>query len=179
MFAKIAIGLLAILAILVVVIVTRPDDFSVSRSAVMAAPPQSVFDQINDFKKWEAWSPWAKLDPKAKNTFGGPPAGVGSTFAWAGDHNVGEGKQTIEESRPGELIRIKLEFIKPFAGTNETLFTFKPEGNGTLVTWTMSGKNNFMSKAMSLVMDCDKMIGGFFDQGLSSIKAIVEAPPKA
>lgn len=179
MLAKIAIGLLAIIAILVAVIATRPDDFSVSRSAVMAAPPQAIYDQINDFKKWEAWSPWAKLDPKAKNTFGGPPAGVGSTFAWAGDHNVGEGKQTIEESRPGELIRIKLEFFKPFAGTNETLFTFKPEDNGTLVAWTMSGKNNFMSKAMSLVMDCDKMIGGFFDQGLSSIKAIVEAPPKA
>ena len=27
-----------------------------------AAQPAAVFDQVNDFHKWDAWSPWAKLD---------------------------------------------------------------------------------------------------------------------
>jgi hypothetical protein len=64
------------------------------------------------------------------------------------------------------------------AGTCEAEFTFKPEGNQTVVTWTMTGKNNFIAKAMSLVMDCDKMVGGQFEKGLASIKSIAEAPAK-
>lgn len=176
MISKILLGLAAVLAILVVVILMQPDDFKVTRSATMEATPQAVFEQINDFHKWDAWSPWKKLDPDAKITFDGPQSGKGSVFKWAGNSNAGEGRQTIEESIPGELIRIRLEFIKPFPGTSHTEFTFKPEGVTTQVTWTMSGEANFMSKAMSLVMDCDKMMGGFFEEGLASIKRIVEAP---
>jgi hypothetical protein len=81
---------------------------------------------------------------------------------------------TIIESKPDERIRIDLEFIKPFAGKSDTLFTFKPEGDQTVVTWDMSGKNNFMAKAISLFMDCDKMVGGQFELGLANMKSIVE-----
>lgn len=178
MISKILLGLAAVLAILVVVILMRPDDFKVTRSATMAATPQAVFDQINDFHQWDAWSPWKQLDPDAKITFDGPQSGKGAVFKWAGNSNAGEGQQTIEESIPGELIRIRLEFIKPFPGVSQTEFTFKPEGANTQVTWTMSGENNFMAKAMSLVIDCDKMMGGFFEEGLASIKRIVETAPK-
>lgn len=179
MISKILIGLAVLLAGLAVVISMRPDDFRVSRSATMQATPQAIFEQVNDLRKGQDWSPWVKLDPTCKYTFEGPPAGVGSSVQWSGNNDVGEGKQTIVESRPGERVGMKLEFVRPFAGTNDVEFTFKPEGTGTLVTWTMSGKNNFMSKAVGLVMDCDKMCGDFFVQGLASLKGIVEVTPKA
>lgn len=179
MIAKILIGLAVLLTGLAVVISMRPDDFRVSRSATMQATPQAIFEQVNDLRKGQAWSPWVKLDPTCKYTFEGPAAGVGSSVQWSGNNDVGEGKQTIVESRPGERVGMKLEFVRPFAGTNDVEFTFKPEGTGTLVTWTMSGKNNFMSKAVGLVMDCDKMCGDFFVQGLASLKGIVEVAPKA
>lgn len=179
MISKILIAIAVVLVILAVVISRRPDDFRYSRSATMAASPTAVFEQVNDFHKWDAWSPWAKLDPNCKVTFEGPASGTGAIFKWSGNSEVGEGRQTIVESRPGELVRIKLEFIRPFAGISETVFTFKPEGANTAVTWTMTGKANFISKAMGLVMDCEKMMGGFFDKGLASMKAIVEGTPKA
>jgi len=179
MISKILITLALILVVLAVVIATRPDDFRIARSATMNATPSAVFEQVNDFHKWDAWSPWAKLDPNSKVSFEGPAAGTGSIFKWSGNSEVGEGKQTIIESRSNDLIHIKLEFIRPFAATNDVEFTFKPEGANTLVTWTMSGKNNFIGKAFSLVMDCDKMLGGFFEKGLASIKTIVESAPKA
>ncbi|MBB5037054.1 SRPBCC family protein [Prosthecobacter dejongeii] len=179
MFAKILIGLAVLLTGLAVVISMRPDDFRVSRSATMQATPQAIFEQVNDLRKGQAWSPWVKLDPSCKYTFEGPATGVGSSVKWSGNNDVGEGKQTIVESRPGERVGMKLEFVRPFAGTNDVEFTFKPEGPGTLVTWTMSGKNNFMSKAVGLVMDCDKMCGDFFVEGLASLKSIVEVTPKA
>jgi hypothetical protein len=60
-------------------------------------------------RKWEAWSPWAKLDPTAKSTLEGPSAGVGAVFAWSGNNQIGEGRMTITDSRPNELVRFRLE----------------------------------------------------------------------
>jgi len=176
---KIALIVLLVLVVgFVVVVSLRPSDFRVSRSATITAPPEAIFAQVNDFHLWEAWSPWAKMDPEAKNSFEGPTSGNGAIFRWKGNSKVGEGSMTILDSQPSDLIRIKLEFLKPFAATNTAEFTFKPQGNQTLVTWSMSGKNGFMGKAIGLFMDCDKMIGGQFEKGLASIKSLVEAPAK-
>lgn len=81
---------------------------------------------------------------------------------------------TIIESRPDEFIRFKLEFLKPFVATNTSEFTFNNDNNQTSVTWTMYGQNNFMSKAMGLIMNCDKMVGGQFEKGLASLKSVIE-----
>lgn len=180
MIKKILLGLVALVAILVVALLvavsTRPDNFSVTRSAVIPAAPAVVFGHVNDLHKWEAWSPWAKLDPNSKVTFAGPQEGTGSSMAWAGNADVGEGKMTITESKPNELILMRLDFIKPMEGTSRTEFSFKPEAGGTHVTWTMSGTNSFAGKAISLVLDCDKMMGGYFERGLDNMKKAVAGP---
>ena len=119
-----------------------------------------------------------KLDPAAKSTFEGPAAGKGAAMSWAGNNQVGEGRLTITESRSGELVRLKLEFMKPFAATNTAAFTFKPEGDKTAVTWSMEGKNNYLAKALHLVMNMDKMVGGDFEKGLADMKVAAEATPK-
>ncbi len=169
----------AIMGVFAVIVALQPSDFRVTRTATISAPPAAVFDQVNDLHKWEAWSPWAKRDPNAKNTFEGPSAGTGAVFGWAGNSEVGEGRMTIIESRPDELIRLKLEFIKPFEDTSTTEFKFEPKDGPTLVTWSMYGENNFISKAFCLFMDMDKMIGGDFEQGLAQIKEIAETPAAA
>jgi hypothetical protein len=158
------------------VIAIQPAQYTITRSAKMNAAPEAVFDQINNFHNWEAWSPWAKRDPAAKNTFEGPDAGTGAVFSWAGNAEVGEGRMTITESRPHEQIRIRLDFIKPFASTANTEFSFTPEDNQTAVTWTMSGNNNFIGKAICMFMNMDKMIGGDFEAGLAGIRSVVETP---
>jgi uncharacterized protein YndB with AHSA1/START domain len=174
MFKKILLGL----ALVLIVVATRPSEFRVVRSITIAAPAAAIFPHVNELKKWEPWSPWMKLDPNAKSTFEGPAAGQGAVMGWAGNNQVGEGKMTITESKPNELVRFHLEFYKPMAGTSEAQFTFKPEGHGTVVTWSMSGKNNFIAKAMCLFMNMDKMVGGEFEKGLNSIKGVVEAAAK-
>jgi len=178
MLKKILIALAVIVIVFVVIVALQPSEFRVARSATIAAPAAAVFAQVNDFHKWEAWSPWAKLDPAAKNSFEGPSAGNGAIFRWAGNHEVGEGSMTIIESRPSELIRIKLEFLKPFAGTNTAEFAFRSEGNQTAVTWSMFGTNNFIAKAFCLFMSMDKIVGGQFEKGLASMKSVVETVPK-
>lgn len=172
---RILIALSVIIVGLVIVIAMQPADFRVERSATIPAPPVEVFAQVNDFHAWKEWSPWAKLDPQSKETYEGPAAGTGAIFKWSGNNEVGEGMMTVTDSQPNELIRIKLDFIRPFAATNTAEFTFKPEGDQTLVTWSMFGQNTFMGKAIHLVMNMDKMVGGSFEQGLAQMKSVVEA----
>ena len=157
----------------------QPTKFAVARSTAITAPVTRVFAQVNDLRNWNAWSPWANLDPAATATFEGPPAGTGAAFAWVGNNKIGEGRMTITNSRANELVRFRLEFMRPFKATNTAEFTFRPQGNRTIVTWTMSGKNNFIAKAMSLFINCDKMVGRQFEQGLENMRAIVEGPTAA
>jgi hypothetical protein len=174
MLVKILIAVVVVVLGLAAYIATRPGEFQVVRSATFAAPAPAVFAQVNELRKWEAWSPWAKKDPQMKQSYEGPAAGAGAVTSWVGNKDVGEGRMSIVESRPAELVRFKLEFFKPFAATNSAEFTFKEQGGRTAVSWSMSGQNNFIGKAMSVVFDFDKMIGADFEAGLASLKTIVE-----
>ena len=172
---RIFIGFASVVVVLAAVAALQPGEFRVARSATISGPPAEVFAQVNDFHNWEAWSPWAKLDPACKNAFEGPRNGTGAVFTWSGNDRVGEGRMTIIESRPHERIRIKLEFKKPFESTCTAEFTFKPEGKQTAVAWSMSGENTFVSKAFHLFVDMDKMVGGDFEKGLAQLNAVAEA----
>jgi hypothetical protein len=178
MLKKILIALVAIVVLFAGVVAMQPSEFRIMRSATISAPAAEVFTQVNDFHNWQAWSPWAKLDPAAKNSFAGPPSGTGAVFKWSGNNQVGEGTMTLVESRPSDLIRIKLEFVRPFADTSTAEFTFQPAGNQTAVTWSMSGRANFVRKAFCLVMNMDKIVGGEFEKGLAQMKAVAEAAAK-
>lgn len=169
------IGLAVVIAVLVVVVATRPSEFRIARTATIAAPAPVVFAQVNDFRKWEAWNPWGKIDPAMKRGYEGAPAGVGAIYTWAGNSEVGEGRMTLAESRPSELIRIEMEFLKPLRGTSTAEFRFQPEGDRTTVTWSMVGQNTFIAKAVHLVVDMDRMVGGQFEKGLAEMKSVSEA----
>jgi uncharacterized protein YndB with AHSA1/START domain len=175
----ILIGIAAVILILVLIIAMQPPDFRIARSATIAAPPAVIFPHVNDLKKMDVWSPWLKFDPNARITHEGPPAGTGAIEMWDGNKNVGAGRMTVLDSRPNELVRLKLEFFRPFKGTNTAEFIFKPESGGTTVTWTMMGEKNFITKAMGLVMSMDKMIGGNFEKGLAELKTIAENAARA
>jgi hypothetical protein len=176
MIIEILMALAAIVAVLIVIVAAQPSDFRITRSGIMRTPAAAVFEQVNDLRKWHEWSPWAKIDPNVKNTYEGPASGTGAVMSWTSDNKqVGEGRMTIIESHPVSLIRINLEFFKPFKGTNTSEFSFKQEGDEMVVTWTMRGKNNFFGKAFGMIMNCNKMIGGQFEKGLANLKAIVES----
>jgi hypothetical protein len=172
MFLKtLAVVLVAVIALLGF-IATRPSDFRVTRTRTVAAAPEVVYGYVNDFRKWTEWSPWEKRDPALKREYSGSPAGPGASYHWVGNNQVGEGRMTIMESRPAQSIDIRLEFIKPWSGTNAAHFDFAPSGTGTSVTWTMSGEKNFMAKAFGLLVDVDRMVGTDFDRGLENLDAV-------
>ena len=176
MLKIILIAIPAIIFVFLVIVAMQPSSYRVMRSLAITAPPDAVFPHMNDLKKWEVWNPWGKADPNMKLTYAGPASGVGANQSWAGNSEVGEGRATITESRPGESVKYKMEFFKPMSATSEMDFTFKSQGNQTEVTVTVTGDKNFMAKAFCLFMSMDKMIGGKFEKALADLKAIAESP---
>lgn len=175
MWLYVGIGLLVLVVALVGYVATRPESFRVKRTAVVAAPAPKVFEIINDLTQWSRWSPYDHRDTEMKKTYSGPQSGVGAAYAWNGNSQVGEGKMTIVESQPAKLVRMKLEFSRPFKCCNDVNFVLEPVAGGTEVSWIMDGKNTLFSKAMSLVISMDNMVGKDFEQGLSNLNRVVSA----
>lgn len=188
MLKKILLGVALALVALCGFIASRPSTFSVERATTIQAPPDVAFALVNDFHRWGEWSPWDKVDPNQKTTFEGPASGTGARYGWSGNDAAGEGRMTIVESTPPTRVRVSLEFIRPFAATNDVTFTFTPAAQGVEVRWRMEGPQNFISKAMCLVMDMDALLGKDFDNGLAALRQAAEddaqkrvppAPPPA
>jgi hypothetical protein len=175
MVKTIALGVALVPVALAGYIATRPSDFRIARSRVVAAPPDVVHAYVNDFRTWSRWSPWEALDPAMKRELSGPATGPGASYAWWGNAKAGEGRMTITDSRPPHGVTIRLEFVKPWKATNTAQFDFAPSGAGTSVTWAMSGRNGFAAKAFSLFMDVDRLVGSEFERGLANLDAATAA----
>lgn len=174
MLKKIGIGVAVVIVAILAFAATKPDTFRVERTASINAPPEAIFPLINDFRKWEAWSPFEKLDPDMTKTYSGPPSGQGAVYEWKGNSDAGAGRMEIAESDEPSKIILNLDFTEPFESNNITEFTLVPEGESTKVTWSMHGPNQFMGKLMSVFVSMDAMIGKDFEEGLDNLAAAVE-----
>ncbi len=170
----ILVGVIAIAA-LIASVATRPSHFRIARATEIKAPAPIVFPLVNDIHKWRQWSPWEKIDPNMKRDYSGEYAGVGASYAWSGNDEVGKGRMTITESKPVSRVGIEIEFITPFAATNQVSFDLEPVAHGTKVTWAMEGENGFIAKAFDLLVDFDSVVGADYDKGLAKMKEIAEA----
>jgi uncharacterized protein YndB with AHSA1/START domain len=155
---------------------SKPDTFMVRRSASIAAPPEKIFPMIDDLRAQSAWSPFEK-DPNMKRTHSGAPRGKGAVYEWDGNRQVGAGRIAITDSVPPSKVVLALDMSRPFAAHNTVEFTLDRNGSGTNVTWAMQGRQPYMAKVMGLFVDCDKMCGGLFEEGLAKLKALAESEP--
>ncbi|WP_433965791.1 SRPBCC family protein [Tunturiibacter gelidiferens] len=173
-----AIGLIVVLAVAAILLLTftRPSSFRVERSTTIAAPPEKISALIDDFHQWNAWSPWAHLDPDMKTTYSGPSSAVGSVYEWEGNSKVGKGRMEILAIEPAKTT-IKIDFLKPFESHSTADFVLEPQGSDTRVNWIMNGPMRFFpGRVMSVFTSMDKVVGPDFDKGLANMKAAAEHP---
>lgn len=180
MLIQIGAGIVAAGGLFALVVATRPGEFRVARTTTVAAPPAVVFANLNDFHRWRDWSPYEGLDPALRRTYGGAPSGVGATYGWEGNNKAGAGTMTVTEAIPGRRIGIELAFTRPFKATNQAVFTIEPaDGGNVTVTWALSGNHTFMSKAFTMFVPMDKLVGGEFERGLAKLKTLSEGQAAA
>lgn len=174
----VAIVLAALIAVVVVLAAMRPNTFRIQRSIDINAPADKIFQLINDYRNWGLWSPYEHIDPAMQRTFSGAPSGKGSIYEWRGNKNIGHGRMEILDTAPPSKVVIKLDFFSPFEAHNMAEFTMRPNGSATNVTtnvtWAMHGPVPFMAKIIHMFMNMDRMVGGQFQQGLVSMKAVAE-----
>lgn len=175
MLKKVLIGVAVVLVGLLGAIALQPNEYRVERTKAIDAPAAIVFAQIDDFRRWEKWSPWERLDPNMKKTYGGPEHQVGASYEWKGNQDVGSGKMTVVEREAPTALSVRLEFIEPFASVARNGFSLFGANDSTQITWWMEGDNDFMGKAFSLFMNMDTMIGADFERGLEALKQVSEA----
>lgn len=165
-------------AVLVLVILgfamTKPDSYSVHRATSVKATPNQIFPLIDDFHRWNSWSPWENVDPNMKTTYSGEASGKGAVYEWDGNSKVGKGRMEIVDVSPSSKVTIKLDFLKPIEGHNVAEFTLDPKGDSTDVTWAMHGPTPFASKVMQVFVSMDSLLGKEFETGLANLKTLAE-----
>ncbi len=174
MIKQLLLIVVAIIAIIALRAAFIPADFRVERSITVQAPPERIFPLLNDFQQFSQWSPWEKLDPAMAKQISTPSAGTGAVYEWRGNAKAGSGRMEILSSKPSDSVRVKLDFLKPIESHNITDYTLTPSGTGTTVTWAMHGPSTFPSKVMQVFVSMDKLVGGDFERGLASLKAVAE-----
>lgn len=172
-------SMLALLAILLIAgwlayAATRPDFFRVSRATFVMAPPERIFPLINNLKSFNTWNPFMSFDPAVQVKYLGPDAGLGAAHEWSGNRNIGSGRIEIVKSRPNGEVGMKLNMLSPMRASNDVTFRLEPQGPATEVSWTMEGKNTFVSKLMSAFLCTEKMVGPTFEKGLADLKVLAE-----
>jgi uncharacterized protein YndB with AHSA1/START domain len=173
MFKIIAIAAVAAVLVILIYAATRPDTLHVERTIDIKTSPEKLFGLINDFRQWDAWTPYNK-DPAMKKTYSDKTSGKGASYAWEGNKEVGKGEIAITESEHNSRIAFDLHMITPFEGRNHVVFALKPAGDITTVTWILKDTQSYFVKLLCVFINMDKMIGKDFEVGLSRLKSIAE-----
>ena len=173
--ALVAIVLLVVVAAVIAMLVT-PTSFAVERDIVINKPKSEVFTYLKSVKKQNDWTPWQKKDPNTKHSYEGNDGEVGFIAKWESDHEeVGTGEQEIIKIEEGKRIDSKLRFKAPFESEADAFLATEDAGaNQTKVTWGFSGNMPRPWNLMTLFIDMEGAVAKDFDEGLGSLKEILE-----
>ncbi|HEX4764509.1 MAG TPA: SRPBCC family protein [Usitatibacter sp.] len=151
-----------------------PSRFEVSRSIVIAAPADRVYDLIADPRLWAKWSAWHERDPKMEVRYAGPPFGQGARWSWK-SASEGAGQMEFIRVEPNRSIQYSLVF-PDFNLKSGGTFSLEPASPGTKVTWTSAGDVGANPLKHYLAMSMDRLVGPDFEKGLANLKNVAEKP---
>ncbi|MGB5693583.1 MAG: SRPBCC family protein [Flavobacteriaceae bacterium] len=167
---------LGLVLLIVILAVIAPKGYDVNRSITIDQPVSKVFDYLKYLKNQDEWSPWQKRDPNMKKEFVGTDGEVGAISKWDGNKEVGMGEQELKRIVENEVIESELRFLKPWKSESDAYLKVNESDTGqTQVIWGFSGRNKFPMSIMMLFMNMDKMVGKDFEEGLGSLKELMES----
>ncbi|WP_413585601.1 SRPBCC family protein [Bdellovibrio sp. HCB274] len=179
MVKKVLIGFLVVVVLFLGYVATRSGTFRYENSAIINAPAEKIFPYLSNFKMGGQWSPYEQVDPNMKKTFTGEDGQVGSAMDFEGNSEAGSGRLEMKEIKPNEFVLIKLIMTKPMNAEQMIEYKLTPEAEGTRFTWTMYGDGGFMTKLMTVLIDCEAMFKGQMQKGFDNLKKVVETPAAA
>ena len=163
-----------IIAIPLIIALFIKKEYTVKREIIINKPKPAVFNYIKFLKKQDNYSKWVMTDPAMKKDFKGTDGTVGFVYAWdSNNKQAGKGEQEIKHIIEGEEVNVEVRFIRPFAGTANTLMTTAAlPGNQTKITWGMEGSNPYPFNFINLFMN--NVLGKDLEASLNNLKSILE-----
>ncbi|MDP1725837.1 MAG: SRPBCC family protein [Bacteroidota bacterium] len=177
----ILITIVSITLLLLIISFFLPSKFHTQRSLVMKAKPEQVYKLVNNFRNWDLWGPWNKMDTTALKSYNDITEGTGAAYSWKSKvDEVGEGTLTIIEAVTNQKIRTEMQYKG--MGYSYSDIIIEPGDSGIKVTWSMDTEGKGIPvlmkplwKMMCLMMD--RFVGPNYEKGLKNIKEIVENEP--
>ena len=173
MLINILLVLIAIAALLLIVSATRPNTFQLERSVLIMAPPERIYPLIASVREMSRWNPFEAQDPALNRQYSAVESGPSSAIDFVG-RKAGTGRLEVREAVPPSRVTMQLIMQKPLAASNRIDFSLLPQGGATQVTWAMNGPVSLFGRVLHLVINMDRMLGGQFESGLASLKALAE-----
>lgn len=158
-------------------IAVQPNSFNVTRTKTIKAPAAVIFNNVIDFKNWEAWSSWVESEPSTVITLSEKTKGVGGSFSWK--DKDGEGTMKTLAAYPNDSISQEMQ-LSNFYPSN-VYWKFEKTENGTNVTWGMKSDNMpFLLKFFAVIGGgIDNMLGSDYERGLEKLDSVVVNSMKA
>ncbi len=155
--------LLTLIVIGAIYLATLDGSYNVSRSKVIKAQPEVVFNDLNDYKNWKDWGPWYEEDPTIEATYAANTIGEGGSYSWTGKDGDGT-MNTLKVDKPKSLDQ-EIIFKTPFGDMrSEVYWTLEKVEGGTNLTWGMNGEMGFFTRWMANGME--EQIGPMEERGL-------------
>jgi hypothetical protein len=167
-------GALVLIGVILIYAATKPDVYPIERSILIKSNAESIFNEINNIRAWEAWTPYNQ-DPNVKTSYSGPESGPTATFSWDSKGKAGQGSMEITKSVAPTKVAIDLRMLKPFQVVNKVEFLIEPQNSFSKVTWRMQHNEPYPAKVIGMFMSMDKMVGSDFEVGLARLKNVVES----
>lgn len=177
MIRKVGIAIAVILGLFLIYVAFMKPQYSITRKITIKQPAEVIFPYINNAKLMQQWAPWQEMDPNMVMSYSGPEAGTGAVSSWESKGQMGTGSATVTESVTNILVRTKLEYTKPYVMKQEAIMAIQDTGDESIVSWSVTGENNFIGRLFCVFMDMDKVVGGTFEKGLNQLKANLEKAP--
>lgn len=176
LWKKILLGLVALVALLVLVALFLPSKWRVERSVTVAAKPEVILPFVADLHQWKNWAAWNnEMDPSMQTTYSGNAQGAGATMSWKGE-KMGFGTLTITQADPQKGVRYEMKMEEQQTPAQGQI-NFEAAGESTKVVWIDEGDMGLFLPGRYFVSMLEKQLGEHFDIGLKNLKKLAENPP--
>ncbi len=174
---------LILISIIVILFIALPTSFNIEEEIVINQNVEIIFNEVNNLKNWQKWSPWQKLDTEIKNTYSGAESGVGSINNFSSANSeIGIGKIEILESNENNFIKIGLYFdgISSLNNNNNkpnlinTIEFQRMNDNFIKVKWKANDTIGLFSFYRLFLPIMEITMEDIITKGLSSLKEVSE-----
>ena len=144
----------------------------VKKTITINTTTKKLKSQLTDFKEFNTWSPWVKLDPNTIYKYSTSEDTIGTYFTWKGNRKIGSGSQKISHISDNKII-IDIFFENPWKHKATKTFTLDSNNQDSLITLNLLFETK-IPFLLNLFSNLNFILNNNYEEGLNSLKIKLE-----